>query len=275
MIRKKILLVLVSLVVLGFALPCFGGSITYEYDDLYRLIKTIYPDGTVIEYTYDAAGNRLRVENRPGDSDGDGIPDNEDLCPSENPGDLDFNADGCLDSQQVIAEDMQEHITATFTAVVDQILADPAIPDAAAEEIEDALEDIIGKNNGKANNGAADKLRDGKLIPCLTKVKKAVQDLQDAADEGYDTQELQTLVTSYACAAVLLAITEAAAALGQTHPDVVKATQFFEQGDALFTSGDFLGAIAKYKKAARPFNKYLFPFPRTPRGPLCKRGCNY
>jgi len=61
MIRKKILLVLVSLVVVAIALPCFAGKVTYEYDDLYRLTKTIYPNGRVIEYTYDKAGNRLSV----------------------------------------------------------------------------------------------------------------------------------------------------------------------------------------------------------------------
>ena len=36
-------------------------TFTYEYDDLYRLTKVTYPDGTVIEYTYDEAGNRLSV----------------------------------------------------------------------------------------------------------------------------------------------------------------------------------------------------------------------
>jgi YD repeat-containing protein len=59
MIPKKILLVLVSLVVLGLALPCFAGKVSYEYDNLYRLTKATYPNGTVIEYSYDKAGNRL------------------------------------------------------------------------------------------------------------------------------------------------------------------------------------------------------------------------
>jgi YD repeat-containing protein len=59
MIRKKILLVLVSLVVVAIALPCLAGNVTYEYDDLYRLIKATYSDGTVIEYFYDTAGNRV------------------------------------------------------------------------------------------------------------------------------------------------------------------------------------------------------------------------
>lgn len=251
MILKRLSLVLVVLVLVGLALPCLAETITYEYDDLYRLIRATYSDGTVIEYTYDTAGNRLRVEVKPGDSDGDGIPDNEDLCPQEAPGELDVNSDGCTDTQEDIGEEMEERTTDTFNEAIDQILADPAIPDAAAEGIEDALEEIIGKDNGKANNGAADKLRDGDLIAGLTKTKKAVQDLQNAANEGYDTQELQALVTYYARAAVLLAITEAAATLDQTHPDVVKATEFFDEGDALFNADDFIGAIAKYKKAAQ------------------------
>ena len=55
MIRKKILLVLISLVVVACALPCLGDTVTYEYDNLYRLIKATYSDGTVIEYFCDAA----------------------------------------------------------------------------------------------------------------------------------------------------------------------------------------------------------------------------
>jgi YD repeat-containing protein len=36
----------------------YAGSVTYTYDDLNRLIKAEYEDGRVIQYTYDAAGNR-------------------------------------------------------------------------------------------------------------------------------------------------------------------------------------------------------------------------
>jgi len=65
MILKRLSLVLVVLVLVGLALPCFADSITYEYDDLYRLTKATYSDGTVIEYTYDAAGNRQSVIKTP------------------------------------------------------------------------------------------------------------------------------------------------------------------------------------------------------------------
>jgi YD repeat-containing protein len=65
MILKRLSLVLVVLVLFGFVLPCFAETITYEYDDLYRLTKATYSDGTVIEYTYDAAGNRHSVTKTP------------------------------------------------------------------------------------------------------------------------------------------------------------------------------------------------------------------
>lgn len=34
------------------------GSVSYVYDDLGRLVEVVYDDGTTIQYTYDAAGNR-------------------------------------------------------------------------------------------------------------------------------------------------------------------------------------------------------------------------
>lgn len=37
-------------------------SITYEYDEAGRLIRTTYGDQLQIRYTYDAAGNLLRRE---------------------------------------------------------------------------------------------------------------------------------------------------------------------------------------------------------------------
>ena len=36
-----------------------AGTVNYFYDELNRLIRAEYPDGSYIEYTYDAVGNRL------------------------------------------------------------------------------------------------------------------------------------------------------------------------------------------------------------------------
>ena len=41
--------------------PAFAGNTTYKYDSLGRVIEVDYPNGTVIKYTYDAAGNRTQV----------------------------------------------------------------------------------------------------------------------------------------------------------------------------------------------------------------------
>jgi YD repeat-containing protein len=58
-------------------------SIHYEYDSLNRLTKVSYGNGTVIAYTYDAAGNRtqMRIEVfgvLPGDLNGDSVVDLKD-----------------------------------------------------------------------------------------------------------------------------------------------------------------------------------------------------
>lgn len=36
-----------------------AGSVSYKYDSLGRLIQVAYSSGVVINYTYDAAGNRV------------------------------------------------------------------------------------------------------------------------------------------------------------------------------------------------------------------------
>ncbi len=44
---------------LGFAAAAFSGSAAYRYDDLNRLQRVEYGDGTVIMYNYDEVGNRI------------------------------------------------------------------------------------------------------------------------------------------------------------------------------------------------------------------------
>ena len=64
------------------AIPSLGYAeqVTHSYDDLNRLIKSDYGNGNVINYAYDAAGNRTSQTVTPKDKDGDSIPDQTDNC---------------------------------------------------------------------------------------------------------------------------------------------------------------------------------------------------
>lgn len=46
---------------LFFAVTSVGYAISYEYDSLDRLTRVVYDSGKFVTYTYDAAGNLLRV----------------------------------------------------------------------------------------------------------------------------------------------------------------------------------------------------------------------
>ncbi|HIJ76292.1 MAG TPA: RHS repeat protein [Deltaproteobacteria bacterium] len=52
-------IVLAALLCLLPVAPGLAGSAQYTYDSLNRLIQVQYDDGATIQYTYDAAGNRL------------------------------------------------------------------------------------------------------------------------------------------------------------------------------------------------------------------------
>lgn len=72
-------------------------QVTHSYDALNRLTRSEYADGTVIGYSYDAAGNRISQTVTLKDTDGDGIPDQTDNCtkmPNANQRDADHDRFG-------------------------------------------------------------------------------------------------------------------------------------------------------------------------------------
>jgi YD repeat-containing protein len=58
-INRSFRLSYLAMVIIALPFPASAENVTYTYDNLNRLTRAQYPDGAVIEYTYDAAGNRL------------------------------------------------------------------------------------------------------------------------------------------------------------------------------------------------------------------------
>lgn len=56
------LAIVVVAAAVSVASPSWAQSVQYAYDPLGRLISVTYPNGRVVTYTYDAAGNRIRVK---------------------------------------------------------------------------------------------------------------------------------------------------------------------------------------------------------------------
>jgi YD repeat-containing protein len=132
--------ILVILVLLFPSYP-FAGTITHEYDRLNRIIRTNYPDGTVVEYIYDEAGNRLSVitlfNPPPADDDGDGLPNSLEDTTCTDPYDADTDDDGIPDG----VED------ANHNGIVDSNETDPCNIDTDGDAIQDGTEKGYTLNN--------------------------------------------------------------------------------------------------------------------------------
>jgi YD repeat-containing protein len=50
----------IVIAILAPKLGCFAETINYTYDDMLRLIRVEYEDGTTVDYVYDNVGNRLQ-----------------------------------------------------------------------------------------------------------------------------------------------------------------------------------------------------------------------
>jgi YD repeat-containing protein len=59
--RRELLVVITFIVFILTSAMAYAGSVTYTYDGLNRLIQAEYEDGTIIQYTYDGAGNRTAL----------------------------------------------------------------------------------------------------------------------------------------------------------------------------------------------------------------------
>ncbi len=136
---------IIAMAMLFLASPSFAGTISYQYDAQKRLIRTEFPNGAVIEYVYDALGNReVWDANMPSDSDGDGLPDSlEDAgCTDKNDADTD---------NDMLSDGLED---ANANGVVDPGETDPCDADTDDDGILDGVEDA--NHNGIVDPGETD-----------------------------------------------------------------------------------------------------------------------
>ena len=107
-----------------------AATIDYTYDNLNRLTKVDYGNGSTEEYTYDSAGNRLGFVRAEIDSDGDGLPDSLENTTCTDPFDADTDDDGISDG----VED------ANHNGVLDLGETDPCNPDTDGDDLPDGWE---------------------------------------------------------------------------------------------------------------------------------------
>jgi YD repeat-containing protein len=61
-------MVMAITIMAGFAMAgsVFAGTTTYKYDVQGRVVEIDYPNGAIVKYTYDNAGNRTQVTRQAG-----------------------------------------------------------------------------------------------------------------------------------------------------------------------------------------------------------------
>ncbi len=152
------------------------------------------------------------------DSDGDGIPDPVDPCPFVNPGLIDLNVDGCVDSNLVIAEYLKENVAPLTVELPDAAVGcwEAAVVDLQANVVAPSLDDML----------------------CVAETLEAVP-TQAAAEASY--------VTGLAAqTATLLAIDLQAQVVGEDDPNVIAANTLAEIGVELLEQLEIVDAINNF-----------------------------
>ncbi len=119
--------------------------------------------------------------------------------------------------------------------------------------MKDALEELVGKNGGKANNGVLNKIGAGDINAAVVKMIKVLRDLEDAeaADPALDLTALKRTIARAAESLVADAVTqaEAAAATPQDYQNLAAAQAFLADGQDLLGQYDFVSAVQRFQKA--------------------------
>jgi PKD repeat protein len=136
--------------------------------------------------------------------------------------------------------------------MVNELIAQTANSDAIKALLK-ALAKLQGNNDGRANNGALDKLEDGDSVAALVKIKQALEFIVEAemADPLLSTTTLKSLLVLTAKSVAIEVKSEGEALLGPTADIVLRAEQFIAEGDTWLAENEFVLAAEAYLKAVQ------------------------
>ena len=100
MFKFKLYAFIVCLIFMNVFCNLHAKQVTFEYDEMDRLVQVNYNEDIIIVYTYDANGNRLSKKVTVSDSDEDGLNDLLESTSCTNATDADSDEDGILDGDE-------------------------------------------------------------------------------------------------------------------------------------------------------------------------------
>ena len=120
--------------------------------------------------------------------------------------------------------------------------------------LRDARDNLVGHNNGSANDGALDALESGDLVAALEKIGAAIEALQRAEAAGAgDLSQLKDLLGFVAEAVAQGAYQDAVTAVGTPSPGQAMQLETIRQsiidGHARLVNGEYVPAIVLFKDA--------------------------
>jgi hypothetical protein len=112
-----------------------------------------------------------------------------------------------------------------------------------------ALNDVIGNNGGRAENGALDKLEDDLSNAALVKMLAVLGDLETAEAAGAGDLTAQMTLLTVAARALAYDALAATIAAGRPPSAITAIQAAIAEGDAFLAAGDFEAALAAYRRA--------------------------
>lgn len=186
----------------------------------------------------------------PPDSDGDGIPDDDDRCPYTDPGVLDFNGDGCIGPVENVADELivviEEQLIPSLVDALESLDANQP----AARNVNDALDKV---------KVALENLNGGNMAKAVMILSRAIKDLDKAEKNGFSgAGEIIDKIVDVAKTLAQNMINLAIAIGGIRRLSKLDAAQtWYKRGLKNMEAGKFKKAVKNFSKAVKILKKEL------------------